>query len=278
MCFFYPFIGIIETGETMRREQLLKRMDEIGRSAAKIKDVLAVLALGSIGVEQNRLDDYSDLDFFIVTEDHIKATMINDLRWLNDCYPVAFSFQNTPDGHKFFFEDGIYGEFAVFGRSEIPHVVQNQARLVYKKEGYDEPTLLVAKSLPVQHAMDPQAEIHEAMTNLYVGLMRAMRGEILSGERFIEHYAVDHILKAYFLIHPVDRTGSDPFNLERRIESYDLTIKNALSRMIQGYSRLSLSAEAILLVAQSMMTINPWLLSHLQACISQLKKIEKINL
>lgn len=261
----------------MNRLRLIERMNEIAKHVSINDHVLAVLALGSIGVEQERLDDYSDLDFFIVTEDDIKQQMIDDLSWLNQSYPVAFSFKNTKDGYKFFFEDGIYGEFAIFGRSEIPHVVQNQARLVYQKEGYEEPTLLIAKSLPKQDNSKAIDEIHEAITNLYVGVMRALRGERLSAQRFIEHYAVDHILKAYLLHHPIQEKWIDPFNLERRIESHDPYLKPWLISMIQGYSVLGSSAESILSFAENLQPLDSWIVCHLRQSINQLKTIEKNN-
>lgn len=258
----------------MNRLRLIERMNEIAKHVSINDRVLAVLALGSIGVEQDRLDDYSDLDFFIVTEDDLKQQMIDDISWLNQCYPVAFSFKNTKDGYKFFFEDGIYGEFAIFGRREIPHVIQNQARLVYQKQGYQEPTLLDAKSLPKPDNVQPIDEIHEAITNLYVGVMRALRGERLSAQRFIEHYAIDHVLKAYLILHPIQGKWIDPFNLERRIESHDPHLKPWLTSMIQGYSSLGSSAASILSFAETLQPLDSWIVCHVRQSINELIRVE----
>ena len=51
-----------------RPEQLLKRLDEIGQSVSKREGSRALIGLGSVGIETNRLDEFSDLDFFVITK------------------------------------------------------------------------------------------------------------------------------------------------------------------------------------------------------------------
>ena len=46
-----------------KTELLLQRLDDIGQSLKDSRQALALLALGSCGVERDRLDQYSDLDF-----------------------------------------------------------------------------------------------------------------------------------------------------------------------------------------------------------------------
>jgi len=43
---------------------LLTRLDDIGRSLDSTGRALALLGLGSVGLEADRLDQFSDLDFF----------------------------------------------------------------------------------------------------------------------------------------------------------------------------------------------------------------------
>ena len=52
-----------------RTERLLQRLDEIGRSLERSGHALALIGLGSVGTELDRLDDYADLDFFAIVED-----------------------------------------------------------------------------------------------------------------------------------------------------------------------------------------------------------------
>ena len=62
---------------TKQTELLLKRLDEIAQSFAKRPHALALIGLGSIGQELDRLDDYSDLDFFAIVEDGHQQSFID---------------------------------------------------------------------------------------------------------------------------------------------------------------------------------------------------------
>ena len=97
-----------------RKVALLDRLEAIGRAVAASGRGLALLGLGSVGQEQERLDAYSDLDFFVIARPGEKAYFLDSLTWLETVQPVVFSFQNTDDGHKLLFADGIFCETAVF--------------------------------------------------------------------------------------------------------------------------------------------------------------------
>ncbi len=45
---------------------ILHRIDELAAHLATRDDTLAVLGLGSVGAQRARLDEHSDLDFFLV--------------------------------------------------------------------------------------------------------------------------------------------------------------------------------------------------------------------
>lgn len=91
-----------------KTELLLQRLDEIGQSLKDSNQALALLALGSCGTERERLDQYSDLDFFVIVKDGYKQLYIQDLTWLSKIEPIAFHYQNTVDGHKVLFEDDVF--------------------------------------------------------------------------------------------------------------------------------------------------------------------------
>ena len=87
---------------------LLTRLDDIGRTLEKSGHALALIGLGSVGVEIERLDAYSDLDFFAIVEKGYKRQYLDNLDWLSSLCPVAYSFRNTEDGYKLLFQDGIF--------------------------------------------------------------------------------------------------------------------------------------------------------------------------
>ena len=270
------FLSIIKLGDEMNKNQLIERMNQIGDSVKKYEHALALLALGSIGTSRDRLDEYSDLDFFLIVEDQAKKHMIDDLSWLERVCPISFRHRNTVDGYKVLFSDGIYAEFAVFGRSEVKYITQAEARLIWKKDDYDEPTLLIEKNTSL-YQQKPNLEylVNEALTNLYVGLNRALRGEKLSALRYIESYAIDNSIKFYLLKHQYKL--DDPFSDTRRLEINHPELKPILDKMLQGYSHISQSAKHILDFLKSEVTINPFIEQTLNKLIHDLKEKEETH-
>ncbi|PKK87575.1 MAG: hypothetical protein CVV63_00580, partial [Tenericutes bacterium HGW-Tenericutes-8] len=91
---------------------------EMGKRFESDPHICCLLGLGSMS-ELSRMDAYSDMDFFLIVEDGFKEAYINDLSWFGK--DIVFSFQNTKDGHKVLFADGVFAEFAVFIKSEMPN-------------------------------------------------------------------------------------------------------------------------------------------------------------
>lgn len=238
----------MQEGIWMRRDDLLERMDAIGRSVAEHEGTLMLLALGSIGLETDRLDDYSDLDFFLIVEDGHKARFINNLDWLA-VEPLAYQFQNTRDGHKVMYADGIYAEFAVFEIVEMPGIAYTPGRVVWQR---DEALDTFATPKVVTRPGDVAHRYEEALTNLYVGLLRERRGEQLAGFELIQVAAVNNVLMAY-------GETSDPFNPTRRVEGTHPELVARLKEWVPGYGKSVEAAAAILRHIEAKHPVNPTL-------------------
>ncbi|GCE04255.1 hypothetical protein [Dictyobacter aurantiacus] len=247
-------------------QQLLARLDEIGIALRDTGTALALLGLGSVGIETERLDEYSDLDFFAIVRPGSKARYIENLDWLAIPCPLSYIFRNTVDGYKALFEDGIFCEFAVFEPQELRHIPFAQGRLVWKDASFDEGLL---KPQPVQQRVNPiegtmEWHLGEALTNLYVGLGRVHRGEILTGTRFIQSYAVDHILALTKTLETAQVQNEDPFNVERRYETRYPQVARYLPSFIQGYEHNVESALAILDFLTQRFDVQPTMRSAIQ--------------
>lgn len=229
----------------MKRDDLLERMDAIGRSVAEYEGTLMLLALGSIGLETDRLDDYSDLDFFLIVEDGQKARFIEQLDWL-EVEPLAYQFQNTKDGHKVMYADGVYAEFAVFDLPEMPSIAYTPGRIVWKR---DEALEAFATPKIITQAAGAAYCYEEALTNLYVGLLRERRGERLAGFELIQVSAVNNVLKAH-------GETSDPFNPTRRVEVQHPEMIAFLEQGVLGYGRSVEAAAAILAYIEERHPVN----------------------
>lgn len=231
----------------MREKLLLERLNQIGASLEKTGDALLLLGLGSVGNEIGRLDEYSDLDFFVIVKPTLKTRFIDELDWLESVHPLAYSFKNTKDGYKILFEDGIYGEFAVFEEEEMANILFSPGRIVWKDPSFKNLEIVspVRKAPPVRQESLSFA-LNEALTNLYVGLCRYARGEKLSGMKFIQSHAFDSILSVLHLIEKEVEYYPDMFGNERRVEKRFPEFTGKMEEMLQGYQQVSQSALKIL--------------------------------
>ena len=83
----------------MSKERLLQRLDEIGLSLAGTGHALALLALGSVGTEPDRIDAYSDLDILAVPLVPNAASSSAFRRWPRSCHALCRAMiarQNQP--------------------------------------------------------------------------------------------------------------------------------------------------------------------------------------
>ncbi|MCZ8523020.1 MULTISPECIES: hypothetical protein [Paenibacillus] len=240
-----------------KTEKLLKRLDEIGKMLERKGGAEMLLGLGSVGMETGRLDDYSDLDFFVIVKPGNKERFIRQLDWLEEVHPLAYSFQNTKDGCKILFADGIYGEYAIFEERELENCHYAEGRVVWKDPSYTRADL-AKPSQPAPRLREDSLDhpLNEALTNLYVGLGRYARGEKLTATRFVQSYAVDSILSVLHLIETEEDYFPDAFGLERRLEKRYPRFAGILGEMIQGYDRVPESALFILQYIESIYPVN----------------------
>ena len=239
------------------RDALLQRLDDIGRSLAQQPTALALIGLGSVGRELDRLDDYSDLDFFVIVESEHKPDYLADLSWLAAAHPLAYAFRNSDAGHKFLYADGIYGEMAVFEPEELATAAYGPGRLVWRRDGVDEAWAAPPNWPPARTMPPADWLVNEALTNLYVGLCRYRRGEKLSAFRFIQGYAVDRIVDLARLLDNETPAAEDHFDGPRRFEQRFPALAGKLPALTQGYERSPESAAAILDLLDAHFEVNP---------------------
>jgi hypothetical protein len=230
----------------MNTQSLLKRLDEIGQSLQRSPHALALIGLGSVGLELDRLDSFSDLDFFAIVEQGYKRDYLESLQWLSAVHPIAYSFLNTEDGYKVLFEDGIFCEFAVFESAELMNIPFAPGRIVWKREDIPDIFGQPISSPQIKQKRDKNWLLGESLTNIYVGLQREKRGEKLSATRFIQGYAVDRGLELVEYIESGKAVYRDPFVNERRIEQRFPDLISQFSTWMQGYEKNRESASAIL--------------------------------
>jgi hypothetical protein len=224
---------------------LLQRLDDIGRSLSNTPNALALIGLGSVGQETDRLDQYSDLDFFVIVESGCQQHFMEDLSWLTGIAPIAFHFPNTSDGYKLLFEDGIFCEFAIFDPPKLAKIPFASGRIIWKAAVMPDSIAHPPPAAPNQ----PKTEewlLGEILTNLYVGLSREKRGERLSAMQFIQGFAVDRLTALSAYVETAVLAHLDLFDNRRRYETRYPGLAAHLPQFLQGYNKNRESAQAIL--------------------------------
>jgi len=247
-----------------KRELLLKRLGEIGRSLKESGRALALLGLGSAGLETGRLDEFSDLDFFVVAGDGAKRSFLESLEWLAAAAPIAWAYRNTADGYKVLFVDGVFCEFAVFEARELSGIPFAQGRVVWRAEGFDE-AVCVPRRPAETPPTSPDWLLGEALSCLYVGLCRLARGEKLAAMRAIQVQALSHALELAATVERPSPVVADPFAVDRRFEQRFPGLTAELGSFMQGYERSRESALAILAFLERHFQVNSAMAAAIRA-------------
>jgi hypothetical protein len=248
-------------------DALLDRLDAIGRSLATHDDALALFGLGSVGQELDRLDEYSDLDFFVVVRPGAKQRFFDNIDWLEAAAPVVFRYRGPGDGLHVLFTDGIYAEMAIFTVAELGTALYTPGRIVWKRAGVDEALAEPARTPPTPTTPPLDQLLGEILCNLHVGLLRFRRGERLAAAREIQLYAVDRMLELAAHLEPEQAAARDPFARMRRFERRFPQMAAHLGDFQQGYDRTPESAAAMLDFLSARFPLNEAMVAEIRALL-----------
>jgi hypothetical protein len=242
------------------------RLTALAHELSLRDDALALLALGSVGIETHRLDSFSDLDFFVLVKDGAKSRYITNLDWLAAAHPLAWHFQNTADGHKALMSDGVLCEFAVFEVHELSRIPYAPGRFVWRRDRVDAALATARQALPQRHGADWL--VGEALANLMLGLQRHARGEKLAAMRSVQVHALDRVLEFLEQRQAEISDASvtrDPYNIDRRIEARHAQLIQSLPLWAGGYEHTVSAALALLNVLESHAVVPGKVAEHIVA-------------
>lgn len=246
-------------------ELLHHRLAQVAQTVQNSPEGLGLLGLGSVGVETQRLDAWSDLDFFVVVRPGTKHRWIQDPSWLSQAHPVAYLFKNTADGYKLLWDDGVFGEMAVFEPQDLASIPYAEGRWIWAHQDLD-PGLRIPKN-PGTPAWKPDSVdwcLGELLTCLYVGLSRYRRGEKLSAHRFIQSHCLDRFLEIIDLTQTPAPGPRDPYSRDRRFEDLYPQAAPWLPRFLVGLDQTPKAALAYLDWAATLTPLNPGLAAEIR--------------
>jgi hypothetical protein len=251
-------------------QRLLDRLDRLADEFRERGDVIALLGLGSVGEDLGRLDDHSDLDFFVITDDGANERYLTELDWL-DVAPVVYSFPNSIHGRKVLWSDGLYAEYAVFTMDELRAGAFTGARLVWSRPDAPEGIEHAGAPIPPSPYDTPDYQVGEALTNLFVGLHRELRGERLAATRLIQTHAIDRLLTFLDLTGRASTPRQDPFAVERGAERRFTPAELPLAEMVTGYERNLEAALVILEWLEARVEVSPVLAEAIRGLADEVR-------
>jgi hypothetical protein len=161
--------------------------------------VRGLVLLGSTANQSHAPDEWSDHDFFVITETGDQERLRTQLDWLPDHGSIVLALRETPHGLKILYASGHVLEFAVFDEHEINVAKVNDYAVVFDRGGVEEALRRIAQPEAVAAPYSPEDLQHDLgmfLCLLVVGAGRVRRGEVISGQVFIRTYALGHLLRA----------------------------------------------------------------------------------
>ena len=228
-------------------QRVKETLETLSLAAQKSPHAIALVGAGSAGAESSRMDEYSDIDFFLIVEDGFSANFINDNSWFGSLLPISFAFRDTEHGNKALLENGVFLEFAIFSEAELALFGIPGLRTIWSKSGFTLP------DYPANKISERELSyyVNQALSNLLVGALRLKRGERLAALVMIERHALTNLLIAYRSKNNLKI--EDPFVIERRAEQ---ALGVDFAPLIQGYENLEGSLAEILNFAENNFEVN----------------------
>ncbi len=216
----------------MQSEQYQKLTRQLQHKLEAYGDVIALLAMGSMAGNTRKPDEWSDHDFFVITETGKQQAYRDSKMWLPQPERIVLHFQDTLHGCKALYDDAHLMEYAIFDTTELLEARIDDYQILFDKANIS--TKLTDLTVSTQ-TNDSAVMLSGILANMVVGIGRYGRGEQLSANTFIKQYAFNAlVLLAWDVLPTTNPSARDLFDASRRFE--------------QGYPELSQQLSTILLM------------------------------
>jgi hypothetical protein len=199
------------------RTRFTAELARIVDAASADPAIVGLVGFGSTA-DPARADEWSDHDIAVITRAGDEARYRNDLSWLPDSDRIALSVVDQHDGVTIVYDDGRVIEFGVATIEGFATWAGNAATVLIDRGGVA-PVVerMLARPAAGDH-VDVGRETRIALAKLLIGVGRARRGELLTADHNIRGEALDHLLRAWGIALPADRSRLDTLDPRRRFE------------------------------------------------------------
>ena len=196
--------------------RFIEYSDSLTNSCVLHPKIIGLVLVGSTA-ETERVDEWSDHDFFVITESGEQEPLRRDLSWLPNSESIAFWFRETEYGLKVVYNSGDVLEFAIFDCDELQGCMVNHHRLAYGDENVFQALSTAKDRLPEVVVGDDLADFRHFLSVLVIQVGRARRGELLTAGQGIRGTAATALLKVLTRRLPHDQR-LDRLDVSRRFE------------------------------------------------------------
>jgi len=214
----------------MNANQFENYTERLRASLESLPGVIGLVTLGSTADPTFR-DEWSDHDFWVITEPGVQDSLIEDLSWLPDYQNILFEVSHKPHGRNILFRNRHKVEFAVFDASEVNSRKIERYRILLDRDHVAELIANVHRETHQQAKLRP-----EALENLCLVIWSAVelhaRGELLHARQYMNGFAINQLLNLLYSETSDER--KDALDSRRRIE---LRAPELAAELLELYSQ-----------------------------------------
>ena len=218
---------------TCLRERSLQRMEAISAYYSKQDGVLAVAAFGS-NAERERFDDCSDLDFLVFVKPDAKERLIAEVGLLSQLGEIDALRVVYGDAVQLLFSDGVLCDFGIILPEQLATFPHGAGSFLWQLPNWD--AIDLSANEPARK--EAQELMEDALFHIYLGLLRAGRGEEAAAFDEIQVKAASCALAL------LQGDRADAFSPLRHAEHS--VSREMLQQLMPGYGCTRQAAKAIL--------------------------------
>lgn len=237
----------------MKRADFDRFVEQLSRHATSDDRISGLVLLGSASAT-DRIDEWSDHDFWVVTRPGRAAEMRNDDSWLPDRERVVVSASDTEHGRIAIYDDGHLLEYAVFEPDEITLAQANDYRVIHDEIDLAETMAEMTSRRRI--AIAPDRLCARFLSQTTIGVTRWARGERLSANHLVRGWAARTLVEILTgSLAPADREPLDGLDPNRRFELAAPHVAGQIDRALE--SPLLDCAETLIHIAAEHTAVDP---------------------
>lgn len=183
-------------------------------SLANTRGVVGLVVMGST-VDTRFRDEWSDHDFWVVTETGAQYALVQDLSWLPDYRDILLVVTHGNRRRTVLFGSSHKVEFAVFDMNEAHEGKIERYRILIDHDHIAELVETIHKKT-LEEARTRADALENLCVVLWTACERHSRGELLSARQYVDGFAVNQLLS--LITHVKAEQGTDALDPRRRFE------------------------------------------------------------